>query len=442
MTAAWSVEAEQSVLGSLMHDPVAIDRAQPLTPGDFFDARHGDIYAAAQALATRRQPIDVVTLFNQLGAADVGGMAYLSALEMSVPSARNVGRYAEIVREHAQQRALIAAADEAMEIARGDGAVSDKLDRIASTLAVLSGRQVRQAPRRLADIALMRTDHYEALQAGSVVSGWPCHVPALDRALAGGFRPGKLYFVGARPAVGKSSLSAQILIELARDGHPGLMLSQEMAAEEVADRAVSNIGRIDYGRLQTGNMEKEDWSRAVEMLHEMQELPLWVDDQPALTIGDIRNKVRSVPGLQVLVLDYLQLCSKTGNTSASNRNSDIEEISRGLKALAMECGLAVIALSQLNREVEKRPGKKPQLSDLRDSGSIEQDADAVLFLWPVRDLDHGGRLIGLNVAKNRQGQTCEIALDFRGAVQRWAESTETLQQAADEQPKQRGFHGR
>lgn len=441
MTAAWSVEAEQSVLGSLMHDAAAMDRAQPLAAGDFFDPRHGDIYAAAQALASSRRPIDPVTLFAQVGAADVGGLGYLNALSQSVPSARNVGRYAEIVREHAHQRALIAAADEAMEIARGDGAVSDKLDRIASTMAVLSGRQVRQAPRRLADIALQRTEHYDALQAGSVVSGWPCHIPSLDRALAGGFRPGKLYFVGARPAVGKSSLSAQILIELARDGRPGLMLSQEMAAEEVADRAVSNVGRIDYGRLQTGKMEEADWSRAVEMLHEMSSLPVWVDDQPALTLGDIRNKARMVPGLKVLVLDYLQLCSKSAGTKAGNRNSEIEEISRGLKALAMEMGLAVIALSQLNREVEKRAGQRPQLADLRDSGSIEQDADAVLFLWPVRDLDEGGRLIGLNVAKNRQGRTCDIALDFRGAVQRWTESTETLQQAADEQPKQRGFRG-
>lgn len=439
MTAAsWSAEAEQSVLGSLMHDPVAIDRAQPLTAADFFDARHGDIYTAAQALAAHRRPIDPVTLFDQLGAAEVGGVAYLTALAMSVPSARNVARYAEIVREHAQQRILVAAADEAMEIARGDGTVADKLDRIAATLAVLSGRQVLRAPRKLSDIALQRTAHYEALQAGDVVAGWPSHIPSLDRALSGGFRPGKLYFVGARPAVGKSSLSAQILIDLARDGHPGLMLSQEMAAEEVADRAVSNIGRIDYARLQTGRMRDDDWTRAVEMLHEMSSLPVWVDDQPALTVGDIRNKARMVPGLQVLVLDYLQLCSKSVGTKAGNRNSEIEEISRGLKALAMEMGLAVIALSQLNREVEKRAGQRPQLSDLRDSGSIEQDADAVLFLWPVRDLDEG-RLVGLNLAKNRQGRTCDIALHFQGDVQRWAESTETLRAAADEQPKQRGF---
>lgn len=437
----WSREAEQSVLGSLMLDPLAIDRAMPLTAAAFFDARHAAIWTACEVMAAARKPIDPVTLAIALGSElqEVGGHEYLGALANSIPSARNVARYAEIVREHAAQRSLVDAADEAMEIARGTGTVSDKLDSIATILSGLARTQIRKVPRRISEIALQRTEYYEALQAGDVVPGWPCHIPGIDRALAGGFRPGKLYFIGARPAVGKSSLSAQILIELARDGHPGLMLSQEMAAEEVTDRAVANIGRIDYGRLQTGQMLDSDWSRAVEMLETMATLPLWVDDQPALTISDIRHKVRAVPGVQVLVLDYLQLCSRAGTSSAGNRNSEIEEISRGLKAMAMECGIAVIALSQLNREVEKRPGKRPQMSDLRDSGSIEQDADVIFFLWPLRDLDGDGRLVGLSITKNRQGRTGEVALDFRGAVQRWSESTEPMTEAPAEQTKQRGF---
>jgi replicative DNA helicase len=214
-----------------------------------------------------------------------------------------------------------------------------------------------------------------------------------------------------------------------------------MASEEVTDRAVSNRGRIDFGRLLSGKLSDSDWGRATEMLDEIGALPVWVDDQPALSIADIRHKVRMVPGIKVVVLDYLQLCSRSGTSSASNRNSEIEEISRGLKALAMELGLCVIALSQLNREVEKRPGKRPVLADLRDSGSIEQDADGIFFLWPLRDLEGEGRLIGLDVAKNRQGRPgVEIALDFRGQQQRWVESTEPIRTETYRQQPARGFH--
>lgn len=438
MSAIWSSDAEQSVLGGILLDQRAYEAAMPLKAADFWHPAHAAVWTAIDALQAARQMIDPITVADQLGAEreKIGGLSFVNALASSVPSASGVRRYAEIVRERAARRALVDMAQEAIELAQGDESLADVLNTVGQSMSALQLGQVRKAPRRLADVAMQRTEHYEALQAGSVTPGWRTGLPWLDRSLNGGLRPGKLYFIAARPSVGKTSLSVQILLSMASDGLPGLMLSQEMSAEEVADRSVSHLGRIDYAALQTGKMNDDDWSRAADMLDGLRDLPVWIDDQGALTLSDIRAKVRSVQGVRVLLVDYLQLCS--GSKRAGNRNSEIEEISRGLKALSMELGIAVIVLSQLNREVENRPGKRPQLSDLRDSGSIEQDADVVLFLWPLRDLESGSRLVGLAAEKNRQGRRGEVALDFRGDVQRWAESTEPVREA--ELPKsERGF---
>lgn len=439
MTAIWSNDAEQSVLGGVLLDGRAFERAQPLTADAFHHPAHAAIWGAIEDLSRARQLIDPITVADQLGddSERIGGLAFLAALASSVPSATGVRRYAEIVRDRAARRALVDAAQQAQDLAASDSSLSDVLDQVGQAMSALQLRQTRKAPRRLADVALLRTEHYQALQEGKERAGWPTGLPWLDNALNGGIRPGKVYYVAARPSVGKTSLSVQILLRLASDGHSGLMLSQEMLAEEVADRAVSHLGRIDYGAIQTGKMADEDWGRAADMLDVVRDLPVWIDDQGALSLGDIKAKVRAVSGVRVLLVDYLQLCA--GSDKAGNRNSEIEEISRGLKAMAMELDMAVIVLSQLNREVEKRPGKRPQLSDLRDSGSIEQDADVVMFLWPLRDLEGDGRLVGLAVEKNRQGRRGEVALDFRGAVQRWAQSTEPVREQQDQQPKERGF---
>lgn len=447
-TPIWSQEAEQSVLGALMLESRALERIQPLTDADFHHPSHAEIFKAIVSLHARRQPVDLITVHDSMGelAGVVGGMKYLNDLCNSVPGAANIKRYAEIVREKAARRQLVETARAAIALAEGADPLGDVLDQVGQKMSALQLGQVRKAPRRLADVALQRTGYYQDLQDGKEIPGWPTGLDWLDRMLNGGMRSGKVYYIAARPSVGKTSLSVQILLNLAKQGRVGLMLSQEMPAEEVADRAVSHLGRIDYANLQTGRLTDADWGRASEMLDDIGGLPVWVDDQGALTIGDIRAKVRSVPGVQVLLVDYLQLCSKAGSSAAGNRNAEIEEISRGLKALAMELGMAVIVLSQLNREVERRPGKRPQLSDLRDSGSIEQDADVVAFLWPLRDLDGDGRLVGLALEKNRQGKCSEIALDFRGAVQRWGISTEPVQQQKEEQYQgaaapRKGFHG-
>jgi replicative DNA helicase len=200
------------------------------------------------------------------------------------------------------------------------------------------------------------------------------------------------------------------------------MLSQEMSSAEVGERALSNMGSISYESIQTGALNDRDWTELADAMQQASNMPFWVDDQPALRLSDIRAKARAVPGLRVLILDYLQLSVGDGD----NRNAEIEAISRGLKQLAKELQIAVLMLSQLNRKVEERQNKEPQLSDLRDSGSIEQDADVVIFLWPLRDLSDSSKLVGLKVEKNRGGRLGRVALEFRGWRQHWAESNQPI----------------
>lgn len=439
----WSPQAEQAVLGALLNGAPLTEIS--LTGSEFCSWQHKSIFNTIKRMVARHQPIDILTVWEAAKDAgqteDVGSLEYLTDLANAVYSTRNLGAHAARVREMARRRDVLDKAETALEIACDPaGDASTKIDKITSLFASLQREQTRKVPRSLAEIALERTGHYEALERGDVVAGMPTHIPALDHLLNGGLRPGGLYIWAARTGVGKSSVSQSITMDMARDGHRVLFLSQEMAETEVADRAVSSRGRIPYDALLSGRMDREHWARAADVLSAGDLADFFVDDQPALTLLDVRSKAKQVPGLKVLVLDYLQLCAGSAGKEA-NRNTEIEQISRGLKALAKELGIAVIALSQLNRQVELRTNKRPVLADLRDSGSIEQDADAVALMWPARDLGHGARLIGLELAKNRQGrQGGTVALHFDGSTQRWAESTESLTPAASlAAPRPRGF---
>lgn len=424
----WSQEAEQSVLGAILIDNSAYDRVSDLIrAASFWHASHREVYAAIEAAIVSCKPADPVTIHEALRAKgqadDCGGLAYLTELTASVPSARAARRYAEVIAELAARRALCDAAAEAVEIAGEDGDIAQMLDRIAGLFSQLQRSRLAKAPRSIAEIASERIDYYTALQAGTAVPGWPTGLPGLDSMLNGGLRPGGLYILAARPKVGKSSLALAIAEAMASASLPTLVLSQEMPDTEVADRAVVHAGRVDYSALMSGRLSDDGWSRATDGLERLAQLPMYVDDQPALTIAEVRAKARLVKGLRVLVVDYLQLCS--GVREADTRNAQIEAVTRGLKALAKQEGMAVLALSQLNRKVDERASKRPQLSDLRDSGAIEQDADVVMFLWPVRDLGDR-KIVGLAVEANRQGRQGAMALDFDGAHQRWAESTASL----------------
>lgn len=423
----WSQHAEQAVLGALFLDNAAWDRcADVVRAEDFYAHGHRVVFEAIGGLITACKPADVVTVFERLKAMgkvdEAGGLAMLNALAECAPGTANVRRHAEIVAEKALRRALIALCDEAATQAFGSTEETPAvLDRISSAVAQLERRRMRKAPKSLGELLPGRLDHINALHAGEGKGGTPTGVDRLDRLLAGGLRPGQVYILAARPSVGKSALAQAIGEHVAGNEGPALMLSQEMPDTEVADRALARLGGISYEAIQTGRLADGDWSKLASAVDYGARLPFYVDDQPALRLADIRAKARQVKGLRLLIIDYLQLSVGDGE----NRTQEVGAISRGIKSLAKELGVPVLLLSQLSRKVEERPGREPQLSDLRDSGEIEQDADVVIFLWPKHEPEYGPKVVGCKLEKNRQGKkgpAARFGLCFDGARQTWSES--------------------
>ena len=418
-------EAEQSVLGALLLDSDAFDHVgSVLNAEDFAEGLHRRIWLAIGAQIMAGKAADPITTHRAMRGDDEL-LGYLNALAQAVPSSRNAMRYAEIVREAAFDRKLRDLADEAVQLAAGDGSTKERLDAIAALFAGMERRSSRD-PKPLSELIPGVVDRVNAAAEGSKSEAWPTQFPTLNYWFKGGLSAGKLIVVGARPSVGKSSWALDVLMHAGRHGQPSLFLSQEMPADELADRAVAGASMVDGESLSTGNLTDGDWHRLAQAAESLNGLPVWIDDQAALTLLDIRAKARKVKGLQVMVVDYLQLCDST--LKRENRTAQVGEISRGLKALAKELGICIVALSQLNREVEKRPGKRPQLSDLRDSGEVEQDADAVLFMWTLREDNDADstRRVGFDVAKNRGGKKGDLVLRFDTATQRWAETTERV----------------
>jgi replicative DNA helicase len=424
----WSPESEQALLGCLLFDGALFDRVGDLVArGDFFDGRNGTIFAAVAALAMSCKPVDPVAVFDVLSetgkAEECGGLSYLLDLVGSSPSLKGVRQYAVRVREKSVQRSLMAAASEAYNIAAEAGELTDKVERIGALFAGIQRQTVRKAPAGMDQLAVRAIDRYTELNEGKLASAVSTGLTDLDRTLNGGLRGGKLYGIAARPSVGKSSVARFIGLSVAGAGVPTLLLSQEMSGDEVADCVVSQLGRVDSERLQTGKLTGDDWGCVTEAIERMTLLPFHVDDQGGLTLNDIRTKARLVKGLGCLILDYLQL---TGHTQKGmNRNNQIEEVSRGLKALSLELNIPILVLSQLNRDVEARKDKEPMLSDLRDSGAIEQDLDVAIMLWTVREFGDR-RIVGCSVPKHRGGRKGRFALEFRPAVHQWSASEASI----------------
>jgi replicative DNA helicase len=427
-----SIEAEQSVLGGLLLDNSAWDRAGDLlTKADFYRHDHRLIFAVIGGSIAANKPADVITVFERLQALgkaeECGGIAYLNALAQSMPSAANLRRYAEIVREHSIKRQIIAACDEVATLAFGSADADAALDRATSIFGQLERTGQRVAPmsiERLLDTALGR---YSDLAEGKVTPALPTGIAPLDRLLNGGLRPGKVYGLAARPSIGKSAASRHIGLHTAMRDAPTLLLSQEMPVDEVTDCVVAQVSGIDSERLQTGKLEDGEWTRLAQAADRVRPWPFFVDDQGGLRLADIRAKARAIKGLKVLILDYLQLSSSTLKNASTN--DQIAEISKGLKALAMELSISVVVLSQLNRDVEKRADREPQLSDLRDSGAIEQDLDVAVMLWTVREDVDGTRIVGWKVAKHRGGGKGRFGMRFDAPRYRWHESTESIDRA-------------
>ncbi|HEV8314705.1 MAG TPA: replicative DNA helicase [Burkholderiaceae bacterium] len=424
-----SIEAEQSVLGGLLLDNGAWDRAGDLlTDGDFYRFEHRTIFAAIGTLISATKPADVITVFEQLQsvgkAEECGGLAYLNALAQSVPSAANLRRYAEIVRERAILRKLVAASDEiATNAFNPQGrSVSQILDEAEGKIFKIGeeGSRTKQGFQPIDQLVVQLIDRVNELAENGAedVTGVRTGFYDLDRMTAG-LQPGDLLILAARPSMGKTAFALNIAEHVSvAEGLPVVVFSMEMGASQLALRMVGSLGRIDQSGLRTGRLRDDEWGRLTEAVDKLGKASLFIDETPALTPAELRarsrRQARQCGKLGLIVVDYLQLMSGSGSGD-ENRATEIGEISRGLKALAKELQCPVIALSQLNRSVETRTDKRPMMSDLRESGAIEQDADVIMFIYRDEYYNKDSKEPGVAeiiIGKQRNGPVGTVKLTF------------------------------
>lgn len=418
-----SQDAEVSVLGALLLDRDAIiSVAEFLAPSHFYDERHNEIYEAIIDLYEQRIPIDVLTVAERLkkrkSIKKIGGTTYLANLVEKVPTAAHVEHYGKIVRDLATKRSLMKAGGKIVDMALDEGLGADELlDKAEGEVFALSQKHLSQSftpvKSALAD-SFDRLDELHKQDSG--LRGIPTGFKDLDNLLAG-FQRSNLIILAARPGVGKTSLALNVAQVIAVEHkRPVGFFSLEMSKEELVDRLLVSQADIDAWKLKTGKLDEEDFTALSNAMGELAEAPLYIDDTPALSILEMRTKARRLQseyGLDILFVDYLQLAR---SRNLENRVQEVSEISQGLKNLARELKIPVIALSQLSRAVEQRGTKRPQLADLRESGSIEQDSDVVMFLWREDDDFDPGKTINitLDIAKHRNGPVGQIKLSFHG----------------------------
>ncbi|MBL8286943.1 MAG: replicative DNA helicase [Rubrivivax sp.] len=426
-----SVEGEQSVLGGLLLDNLAWDRAADLlAESDFYRFEHRLIFGAIAALVQAGKPADVITVHERLQAlgkaADCGGLAYLNALAQSVPSAANMRRYAEIVRERAILRKLIAASDEIATTAFNPQgrAVPQVLDEAEAKILKIGeeGARTRAGFQSIDKLVIALMDRVNELHDNGAedVTGVRTGYFDLDR-LTAGLQKGDLIVLAARPSMGKTAFALNIAEHVAvREELPVLVFSMEMGAAQLALRMVGSIGRINQQNLRTGRLAEDEWGRLAEAVDKLSKAQVFIDETPALTVAELRARARRMARqfggtLGLIVVDYLQLMSGSGG-SEENRATELGEISRGLKALAKELQCPVMALSQLNRSVESRNDKRPMMSDLRESGAIEQDADVITFIYRdeyyTKDACKEPGVAEIIIAKQRNGPVDTVRLTF------------------------------
>ncbi|MEM6511862.1 MAG: replicative DNA helicase [Pseudomonadota bacterium] len=423
-----SVEAEQSLLGGLMLDKLAFDKvADVVRAADFYRKDHQLIYAAISALAQEGDAFDVITVsesLDQKGELDAaGGLEYLATLANETPGAANARAYANIVRERSVMRSLIHAGNEiAGSVFSTDGRTAselvDEAERLVFEIAE-QGARGKSGFQALRDILPETVDRIDLLhQSDGDITGISTGYHEFDKMTAG-LQGGDLIIVAGRPSMGKTTLAVNMAENAAIGSKvPTAIYSMEMPSQQLAFRMISSLGRVDQTHLRTGNFPDEDWSRINTAVQLMSEAPVFIDDTPGLSPTEIRARSRRLQrehGLGLIVVDYLQLMQVPGSTE--NRATEISEISRGLKAVAKELNVPVIALSQLNRSVEQRTDKRPVMSDLRESGAIEQDADLIIFIYrdEVYNQDTPRKGIAdITIAKQRNGPIGDFPLTFVG----------------------------
>ncbi|HCY63747.1 MAG TPA: replicative DNA helicase [Oxalobacteraceae bacterium] len=426
-----SIEAEQSVLGGLLLDNAAYDRiADTVGAEDFYRYDHRVIFLHIIKLISGGRPADVITVYEALTvngkAEEVGGLSYLNALAQNTPSAANIRRYAEIVRDRGVLRKLITVSDEISTQAFNPQGkeVKQMLDEAESKIFAIAEEGARGAQGWLEIQPLLtqvveRIDELYNRDNTSDVTGVPTGLIDLDK-MTSGLQPGDLIIVAGRPSMGKTAFSVNIGENVAIDsGLPVAIFSMEMGGAQLAMRMLGSIGKLDQHRLRTGRLIDEDWPRLTHAIQKLNDAQIFIDETPALNPIELRARARRLSRqcgrLGLIIIDYIQLMS--GNSQGENRATEISEISRSLKGLAKELNCPVIALSQLNRSLEQRPNKRPVMSDLRESGAIEQDADVILFVYRDKvynpdtpDQDAAEIIIG----KQRNGPIGTVRMTFLG----------------------------
>jgi len=429
-----SVEAEQSLLGGLLLDNQAFDKIADLVAADdFYRDDHRRIYRHIARLIEQGKPADVVTVAESVEASEdkdrTGGPAYLGSLAQNTPSALNIRRYAELVRERSVQRRLIQVATEIAESALSPSGkeVGQLLDEAESRILEVGekGQRGTQGFEEIQPVlarVFERIDHLYHQENKSDVTGVPTGFVDLDEKTAG-LQPGDLIIVAGRPSMGKTALALNMAEHVAVDnGLPVAIFSMEMSATQLAMRLLGSIARVDQHKMRTGRLADEEWSRLSTAMERLHNAPIFIDEAAALNALELRARARRMRrqcgSLGLVMVDYLQLMSSANQNQNENRATEISEISRSLKALAKELGAPVVALSQLNRALETRNDKRPMMSDLRESGAIEQDADLILFIYrdevyfPEKMESRG--LAEVIIGKQRNGPIGKVDLTFLG----------------------------
>ncbi|TQR20038.1 replicative DNA helicase [Psychrobacillus vulpis] len=418
-------EAEQSVIGAIFLEPQAlITAAEIIMPEDFYRVAHQKIFQTMLRLSDQGKAIDVVTITEELSAKkeleDVGGISYISEIANAVPTAANIGHYAKIVEEKSVLRRLIRVATTIVE----DGFTRE--DEVEALLSEAERKMMEVASRKNAgdfkhikDVLVETYDNIEKLHTRKGdVTGIPTGFRDLDRITAG-FQRNDLIIVAARPSVGKTAFALNVAQNVATKTDENVAIfSLEMGAEQLVMRMICAEGNIDAQVLRTGSLTTEDWRKLTMAMGSLSNAGIYIDDTPGIRVNEIRAKCRRLKqesGLGMILIDYLQLIQGSGGSGQANRQQEVSEISRSLKGLARELKVPVIALSQLSRGVEQRQDKRPMMSDLRESGSIEQDADIVSFLYREDYYDketENQNMIEIIIAKQRNGPTGTVTLAF------------------------------
>ena len=419
--------AEQSVLGAVFISPeTMISLADELTPDDFYKPANKIVFKTMLSLLEKGEPIDATTmvsaLTNQGDISNIGGINYVVELVNSTPTSKNVEHYAKLVKEKATLRKVIADLSESLSSAyQGDVSIGDIIAKTEKSMLDISNQNTGTGFRNVADILDTHMQIVETRsQTDGFVTGLSTGFVGLDK-ITTGLHEGNLIILAARPAMGKTALALNIAKHVATmERKPAVIFSLEMGAEELIERMVASEGMIPGYHLKTGNLSTDEWKRLVHAQSNLYDVPIFVDDTAGIRISDIRSKARKLSqemgGLGIIIIDYLQLIT---GSKRENRQQIVSEISRELKILAKDLRVPVIALSQLSRSVEQRQDKRPMLSDLRESGSIEQDADIVAFLYrdayyqkEQADSQEANNVTELILEKNRHGSLGTVKLYF------------------------------